>query len=106
LPIQGNQKLLTATENKQEVMQVANVVARGMRILIGKDSMLTKLQSLVDMMEKPALKKPSSHEFLELVNDFLYHVIFTAKHLKRGELWWTVNCLNCRLQNLMKTMIE
>jgi aminoglycoside 6-adenylyltransferase len=87
------------------MVQVANVVARGIRILIDKDSMLTKLQSLVDTMEKPAPKKPTPHEFLELVSDFLYHAIFTAKHLKRGELWWTVDCLDCRLQNL-KTMIE
>jgi len=38
------------TENKQDMVQIANVVARGIRILIDKDSMLTKLQSLVDTM--------------------------------------------------------
>jgi len=106
MPAERNQKLLMATENKQDMMQIANVVARGMRILIDKDSMLTKLQSFVDTMEKPAPKKPTPHEFLELVSDFLYHAVFTAKHLKRGELWWTVVCLDCYLQDLMKTMIE
>jgi aminoglycoside 6-adenylyltransferase len=106
MPNERNQKLLKATENKQDIVQIANVVARGMRILIDKDSMLTKLQSLVDTMERPAPKKPTPHEFLELISDFLYHAIFTAKHLKRGELWWTVDCLDCRLQSLMKTMME
>jgi aminoglycoside 6-adenylyltransferase len=106
MPVERNQKLLMATEDRQDMVQIASVVARGMRILIDKDGMLTKLQSLVDTLERPAAEKPTPHEFLELVSDFLYHAVFTAKHLKRGELWWTVLCLDCYMQNLMKTMIE
>jgi aminoglycoside 6-adenylyltransferase len=106
MPVERNQKLLMATENRQDMVQIASVVARGMRILIDKDGMFTKLQSLVDTMERPAPEKPTPHEFLELVSDFLYHAVFAAKHLKRGELWWTVLCLDCYLQDLMKTMIE
>jgi aminoglycoside 6-adenylyltransferase len=106
MPVERNQKLLIATENRQDIVQIANVVARGMRILIDKDRMLAELQSLVNAMEKPAPNMPTPHEFLGLVSDFLYHAVFTAKHLKRGELWWTVLCLDCHLQSLMKTMIE
>jgi aminoglycoside 6-adenylyltransferase len=106
MPAEKNQKLLMGTENKQEIVQIANVVARGMRILIDKDNTLTALQSLVGTMERPAPKKPTPNEFLEVVSDFLYHAVFAAKHLRRGELWWTVIDLDCRLQSLMKTMIE
>ena len=106
MPAERNEKLLRGTENKQDMVQIANVVARGMRILIDKDGMLTALQSLVDTMERPAPKKPTPNEFLEVISDFLYHTVFAAKHLRRGELWWTVIDLDCRLQSLMKTMIE
>jgi len=90
----------------QVIIQISNVFGRGMRILVDKDGMLTQLQTLIPSLETPPPEPPTEHEFLETVNDFLYHAVFTAKHLLRGELWWTVTCLNCHMQWLMCRMME
>ncbi|HVP15800.1 MAG TPA: aminoglycoside 6-adenylyltransferase [candidate division Zixibacteria bacterium] len=97
---------LQASENQEGMTQLSNALGRGMRILLDKDQALTTLQVLVRLAERPAPKKPTEQEFQDVVSDFLYHAVFTAKHLRRGELWWTLMCLDCRLQDLMKTMIE
>jgi aminoglycoside 6-adenylyltransferase len=90
----------------QVTIQISNVFGRGMRILVDKDGMLTQLKTSIPSLETPSHERPTEHEFSETVNDFLYHAVFTAKHLLRGELWWTVTCLNCHMQWLMCRMME
>jgi aminoglycoside 6-adenylyltransferase len=90
----------------QIAAQILDVFVRGMRVLVDKDGMIAELQTLISSIESPALRPPSQHAFLEAVNDFLYHAVFTAKHLRRGELWWTVTCLNCYMQRLLLRTME
>lgn len=103
--MRGEKGWLHAAESHKDISQLSNVLGRGTRTLLDKDQVITKLKAAAATEEKPAPKKPSQQEFQEVVSDFLYHAVFTAKHLRRGELWWTDLCLNCRLQDLMKTMI-
>lgn len=90
----------------QMAAQILEVFSRGMRVLLDKDGMIAKLQALLDSLEPPPSRPPTQQQFIEAVNDFLYHAVFTAKHLRRGELWWTVTCLNCYMQRLMCRMME
>jgi len=106
LPQEKAVKFLQVAVSQEGLVQLSNVLGRGMRVLLDKDQALTKLQDSVRSVKRPAPQKPTEQEFLDVVSDFLYHAVFTAKHLRRGELWWTVMCLDCRLQDLMKTMIE
>jgi len=106
IPSEKAKELLHAAESPKGIRQMSNVLGRGTRILLDKDEVISKLKAAAVTVEKQAPNKPTEQEFQGIVNDFLYHAVFTAKHLRRGELWWTVLCLNCRLQNLMKTMIE
>jgi aminoglycoside 6-adenylyltransferase len=99
-------RFMQATGNQEGLKQLSNALGRGVRILLDKDQALTKMQALVGSVERPAPMKPTEQEFLSVASNFLYHAVFTAKHLRRGELWWTVMSLDCHLQNLMKTMIE
>jgi aminoglycoside 6-adenylyltransferase len=105
-PYEKAMRLLQASGNQESLVQLSNALGRGMRILLDKDQALTKLQNLFRSAERPAARKPTELEFQDVVSDFLYHAVFTAKHLRRGELWWTLMCLDCRLQDLMRTMIE
>jgi len=86
--------------------QVSNVFGRGMRVLLDKDGMFAQLKTILPSIKAPPPRPPTQHEFLEVVNDFLYHAVFTAKHLRRGELWWTVTCLNCYMQRLLLRLME
>jgi aminoglycoside 6-adenylyltransferase len=87
-------------------LQLANTFGRGVRVIVDKDSVTEKLKALVSKIGQPSPSLPTQDEFLELVNDFLYHSIWTAKHVMRGELWWSLTCLNCRLANQLRQMIE
>ena len=99
-------ELLRPGAQQRSPKLLVDVFGRGMRILIDRDQMLTKLRTFVSSVVKSPPLKPTEEEFLGVINDFLYHVVFSAKHLRRGELWWTVQCLDSYLQELMKTMIE
>ena len=77
-----------------------------MQVILDKDGMATPLRKIISSIEIPTPRPPTQHEFLEVVNDFMYPAVFTAKHLQRGELWWTVTSLNCYMQRLLLRMME
>lgn len=67
--------------------------------------------NLVDLLPDssivPALPGPPQvGEFLNLVNDFWYHTLWTAKHLRRGELWWAKAGCDMRLKQLLQQLLE
>ena len=107
-PLEEIRRLIEAGRTDPRIAaQLSNALGRGIRVLIDKDGITNQLNSLIARIEKKGtLSRPSQEEFLELVNDFIYHAVFTAKHLRRGELWWTVTCLNCHMQHLLLRMIE
>jgi aminoglycoside 6-adenylyltransferase len=51
-------------------------------------------------------RPPPQGEFLDLVNDFWYHALWTAKHLPHGEVWWAKWCCDVHLKWLLRTMME
>lgn len=106
IPQKKIEELFQAGTDPQGAIQISNELGRGLRVLIDKDGMANRLQKLVASIKKPLPSRPTEHEFLEVVNDFLYHTVFAAKHLRRGELWWTVTCLDCYMQRVLLQMIE
>ena len=106
IPETKARQLLQGGVPAEIAVQISNVFGRGMRVILDKDGTAAQLQTLISSIETPPPRPPSQHEFLEAVNDFLYHAVFTAKHLRRGELWWTVTCLNCYMQRLLLRTME
>jgi aminoglycoside 6-adenylyltransferase len=106
VPERNVQQLLQHGVPLEMQTELFNVFGRGMRILVDKDKIGSQLQKIISSIETPTPRPPLQNEFLEVVNDFLYHAVFTAKHLRRGELWWTITCLNCYMQRLLFRMIE
>jgi aminoglycoside 6-adenylyltransferase len=76
------------------VRELANVIGRGVRILIDKDNLMTDFLKEYKAIELPPPSPPTEHEYLERVNDFWYHTVWTAKKLRRGELWEGKACLD------------
>jgi aminoglycoside 6-adenylyltransferase len=54
---------------------VADIVRRGVRVLVDKDGLLAQL-SAVDL-QIPPYQPPAETEFLNLVHDFWYHTVWT-----------------------------
>jgi len=106
IPKRNGQQLLQNEIPPQVAAQIGDIFGRGIRVLLDKDGMVVQLRTLLASIESTTPSPPTQHEFLEVVNDFLYHAVFTSKHLRRGELWWTVTCLNCYMQRLLLRMME
>ena len=106
LPLEKVRQMLTEQGSSQTGAALANSLGRGIRVLIDKDNMLPEFKKIQQPSAEPSKERPTQGEFLETVDDFLYHTIWTAKHLLRGELWWADLSCNCRLSQLMLRMIE
>jgi aminoglycoside 6-adenylyltransferase len=83
---------------------VADIVHRGVRIILDKDGLIERTQGI--KIDPPTYKHPSEGEFLNLVNDFWYHTVWTGKHLRRGELWWAKSGCDVYLKYLLRQMME
>jgi aminoglycoside 6-adenylyltransferase len=82
---------------------MADVIRRGVRIVLDKDG----FASLIPAADAAAaVPPPSGSEFHSLVSDFWYHAVWTAKHLRRGELWWANSCCDMHLASLLRRMME
>lgn len=79
-------------------------LSRGTRILVDKDGLLHQMANLD--IKKAEAKPPTENEYLELVNDFIYHYIWTLKKLKRHELWTAKGCSDNYMKWRLLTMIE
>ena len=103
IPLVNAQKVLQA---KRAPADLVISFGRGMRVIVDKDGIAGKVEKLVASAVAVPAQAPSRGEFLQVVNDFLYHAVFTAKHLKRGELWWAKMSSDCYMQHLLLRMIE
>ncbi len=81
----------------------AQVVRRGSRILLDPQG---KLSAASPAPAGPPPSLPSEREVLEVVNDFWYHAVWTAKHLRRGELWWAKGGCDGHMKELLRQMME
>lgn len=102
------QQLLNGEMALEMADQIVGVFRRGFRVLLDNDGIADQLNTVLSTFESPLLPSslPTEEEFFNVINDFLYHAVYTAKHLFRGELWWSITSLNCYMQRLMCRMIE
>jgi len=84
--------------------EVADMLHKGLRFLLDKDNLASKFERID--LTPPLPVPPSEREFLNLVNDFWYHTVWTGKHLRRGELWWGKSACDDYLKQLLRLMLE
>jgi len=48
----------------------------------------------------------SENEYINLVNDFCFHVVWASKKILRGELWTAKMCIDAYLKNHLLKLIE
>jgi aminoglycoside 6-adenylyltransferase len=82
----------------------ADTIRRGVWFLVDKEGLSQRLQDVE--IDPPPYCPPTESEFLNLVNDFWYHTVWAAKHLRRGELWLAKSCCDGYLKNLLRQMME
>ena len=82
--------------------ELMDVFRRGFRVLIDKDEVLEKLSVAPEGVPSP----PTVQDFTQHVNDFLYHAVWTAKKVRRGELWVAKSCCDGYMKRLLLRMME
>jgi aminoglycoside 6-adenylyltransferase len=87
-----------------ETAALALAVGRGMRVLIDRDGLAVRLAAL--KAPPSSTQPPAAEEFANTVADFWYHAVWTAKHLRRGELWWAKGGCDGHLKGLLQQMLE
>lgn len=100
-------KLLPRSLSQEVIQGIAafsDIARRGVKVLVDKDEIAGPLLSAVT--EAPAPNPPTRDEFLNLVNDFWYHAVWTAKKLRRGELWTAKGCSDSYIKSRLLRMIE
>jgi aminoglycoside 6-adenylyltransferase len=83
---------------------IADIFRRGVRVILDKDGLMDGVGNAKP--ETARMPLPEESEFLNRVNDFWYHTVWTAKHLRRGELWWANSCCDMYLKELLRQMME
>jgi len=83
---------------------VADVFRRGAHILLDRDGLVARLR--IAATELVPAFPPTEACFLNVVSDFWYHALWTAKHLRRGELWWAKGCCDGHMKGLLCRMLE
>ncbi len=84
--------------------EVAAIFGRGVRVLIDREDLAGRLHPADPESLPPRL--PTQAEVVEVINDFWYHAVWTAKKLKRGELWTARACSDGYMKRLLLKMLE
>jgi aminoglycoside 6-adenylyltransferase len=95
--------LESSQENLLDVM--SDIIQRGIKLLIDKNGNLARLLS-IPLPQYNRFTKPSQQDFSNAVSDFWYHTLWSAKHLRRGELWWVKSCVDMYMKYLLQQMLE
>ena len=87
---------------------VLEILQRGRRVLLDRDGLFASWSAELapQAAAQAAPQPPTPEAFAEVVNDFWFHAVWTAKKLRRGELWVATTCNNAYLKRLLLQMIE
>jgi hypothetical protein len=78
----------------------------GFRTLLDKDGEIAAASASIRQAEAPSPTDIEAGDFLFVVNDLLFQVVWTAKHLRRGEVWAAMDDVGCYMKGRLVQMIE
>jgi aminoglycoside 6-adenylyltransferase len=93
-----------STIGKIATDDVAVILSNGYKVIVDKigiNDILSEIKA-----DNQTNKLPNESDFINTVNDFWYHAVWTTKKLKRGELWTAKFCLDTYMKWKLLTMIE
>lgn len=86
---------------------IAQYCGRGFRVLVDEHGHLARLSAVVAAVRPPERLPPSEADFTAAVDEFLHLALWTAKHLRRGELFRSkLIGTDGRMRVLLLRMIE
>ena len=95
---------LSALELFEQNAEVAVILARGYRVLVDKIDLDERLHLIAERASEP--EPPTQADFDQLAADYWYHALWTAKKLRRGEVFTAIGCLDGYLKARLVTLLE
>lgn len=96
----GPARLLVPPSQRKEAragaQALGTIMRPGCRILLDKDRVLEQVVALTLRQAPPP---PRERRLEEIASDFWYHAVWTAKKLRRGELWTAKGCCDAYLKD-------
>jgi aminoglycoside 6-adenylyltransferase len=85
------------------------ILGRGYRVLVDKEELFADLPERI----ASAVEADQRHEwppplvdFENLIGDFWYHAVWSARKLRRGELWVALRCVDGYMKRLLLAILE
>ena len=79
------------------------VMNRGYCVLYDDMMITDRLKGIPARVQRGAM---TEREFLNIVNDFWFHAVWSAKKILRGELWAAKMCIDAYMKGLLLKIIE
>jgi aminoglycoside 6-adenylyltransferase len=93
----------TVLERLEASENAAGLLRRGYRVLVDRIGVSERLAAIA---ERPiGFDPPTSQELTELASDFWYHALWTAKKLRRGEVFTALDCLDGYMKARLVTLL-
>jgi aminoglycoside 6-adenylyltransferase len=80
------------------------LIRRGYRVLLDRIGVSERLARIARTSAPD--RHPSADELRDLASDFWYHALWTAKKLRRGEVFSAKECLDCYLKARLTTLLR
>ena len=95
---------LSALEQLEASENAAQLLARGYRVLVDEIGVEARLAAAA--AATPSWRQPSGADLVQLASDFWYHALWTAKKLRRGEVFTAKGCLDGYMKWRLVTLVE
>ena len=93
----------SAWEQFASLPEARETAERGYRVLYDEVGLADALEELPAVA---ATAPPDASALTELASDFWYHALWTAKKLRRGEVYTAISCLDGYLKARLVTLLE
>lgn len=80
------------------------VMNRGYEVLYDAEQYSALLEKYIST--EISITDMSESEYVNMVNDFFFHIVWASKKVLRGELWSAKMCVDAYLKNYLLKMIE
>jgi len=91
---------------ERQLATAAEYIGRGVRVILDKDAVAQRFLALLPPHE-PHRDLPSQRDYEAAVSQFWFEAVWSAKHLRRGELWYAKNAgVDGSMKSLLLRMLE
>jgi aminoglycoside 6-adenylyltransferase len=95
---------LAALERLEASASAGGTARRGFQVLVDKIDLESRLRRLTSF--EPVVAPPTQDDFDQLTSDVWYHALWSAKKLRRGEVFTAKGCLDGYMKERLVTLLE